>query len=70
MTTLTIKQIKDRMKKWHDYYGFDIPNTDDIDAVKTRKAARAVLESYRTLMEHTHTDALKGLDEFVKELGI
>ena len=64
------REIISKMKKWRDFYGGDIPDTNAIDSIKSTEDAYKILELHRTLLEDTLSDAMTHLDEFERELGI
>jgi hypothetical protein len=65
---MQIKDIKQKMLKWTDFYGGDIPYTDLIEKAKTKEDLKIVLETHRSLLENTLIDAMTHLDEFKKSL--
>ncbi len=61
------REIIARIKKYRDYYGFDIVSADEI---KTKEQAVEALEAHKRWLEDTLTDALRDVDHFVEKLGI
>lgn len=67
---MKIANIKEKMAKWHDFYGQDIAATDEIDKCKTKAACRKVMEAHRTFLEEQNCDAMQNLDDFERKLGL
>ena len=61
------RKVVSQVKKFRDYYGFDIPQAPEL---KTKLECKEALESHKRLLEEALTDALTGVDEFIRELGI
>ena len=61
------REVISRIKKFRDFYGFDIVAVEEI---KTKRQAKEALDKHRRWLELTLTDALTGLDTFIQELGL
>ncbi|KKL06447.1 hypothetical protein LCGC14_2595940 [marine sediment metagenome] len=61
------REVISRVKKFRDYYGFDIPEADEL---KTKKDCCEALSRHRVFLEYALSDALSGVDAFEVELGI
>lgn len=61
------REVIRKVKNFRDYYGFDIPQAPEL---KTKQECKAVLESHKYWLELALTDALKGVDRFIRELGL
>jgi len=61
------REVISRVKKFEDYYGFDIADTSNLNTKEDCK--RAILH-HRHWLETTMIDALSGIDEFITELGL
>jgi hypothetical protein len=62
-TTEVIRKVK----AFRDYYGFDIPEAPEL---KTKADCKRVLEHHKRWLEEALTDALTGVDEFIRQLGL
>lgn len=67
---MKIKDIKEEMLRYVDFYGGDIPDTDAIKKSKTKKELNDIIEGHRKLLENTLCDALSHLDNFKKNVGL
>lgn len=61
------REVVSRVKKFRDYYGFDIPQAPEL---KTKLECKEALESHKRWLELALTDAITGVDRFIRELGI
>jgi len=64
---LRTREVIAKVKKFRDYYGFDIPEAPEL---KTKVDCLEALESHKRWLELALTDALTGVDSFIKELGL
>lgn len=67
---MTIKKIKEKMKKFEDFYGQDLLNFDLIDEAKNKAKLKEILEEHREWMEHQNIDAIQDLENFIREIGL
>ena len=67
---MNIKEIKDKMIKWRDFYGGDLLDLADVDKAKTKKELSAIIERHRSHQESMLSDAHSNLDRFKKNLGL
>lgn len=61
------REVISRVKKFRDYYGFDIPEAPEL---KTKEDCKRALVHHKQWMEEALTDALTGVDGFIRELGL
>lgn len=61
------KEVISRVKKFRDYFDFDIVS---VEALKTKKDCLDALQSHKQWLEDACGDAKRQIDEFIKELGI
>jgi len=61
------RDVISRVKKFRDYYGFDISEAPEL---KTKLGCLNALQSHKRFLEEALTDALRGIDKFIEELGI
>jgi len=61
------REVLRRVRKFTDYYGFDIPEAPEL---KTKQDCKEALLNHKRWLEEALTDALTGVDSFIKELGI
>ena len=61
------REVISKVKKFRDYYGFDIPQAPEL---KTKLECLEALQSHKRWLEEALTDALGGVDSFIRELGI
>jgi len=64
---LRTREVIAKVKKFTDYYGFDIPEAPEL---KTKQDCKEALLSHKRWLELALTDALTGVDSFIKELGL
>ena len=56
-----------KTKTFKDDFGFDIVDTSNL---KTKKDCLKALKNHHQWLEFANNDALKGVDNFIRELGI
>lgn len=61
------REVISKVKKFRDYYGFDIVTATEL---KTKKDCLEALEGHKRWLENALTDAMTGVDRFIRELGI
>ena len=61
------REVLRRVRKFTDYYGFDIPEAPELTS---KKECLEALERHKSWLEEALTDALTGVDRFIHELGI
>lgn len=67
---MTIKQIKEELLNYTDFYGGDIPASDSIKKANSRQELAEVIESHRSHLENMLCDANIHLDELKKRCGL
>jgi tyrosine-protein phosphatase YwqE len=67
---MIIKQIKEKMLNWKNYYGQDIVEIDLIKKAKTKKELLNILKKHYRFLEMQNLDALAHCDDFIKKLGL
>lgn len=65
---MRVREIKAKMKKWKDLAGFDL--SADIDSIKTKEEAKAILTEHYNWLDNLANDAQRSVDRFRKELGL
>ena len=61
------REVISRVKRFRDYYGFDIVVVTEL---KTKCDCLEALQSHKRWQEDALTDAMTGVDRFIRELGI
>ncbi len=61
------REVISKVKKFRDYYGFDIPEAPEL---KTKQDCLRALLHHKRWQEEALTDALSGVDQFIEELGL
>ena len=61
------REVIVKVKKFRDYYGFDIPEAPEL---KTKQDCLEALDNHKRWLEDALTDAMTGVDRFIEELGI
>ena len=61
------REVVGKVKKFRDYYGFDIPQAPEL---KTKTECAEALQGHKRWLEDALGEALNGVDEFIRELGI
>lgn len=67
---MTIEKIKKEMLAHKDFYGGDIPYTDEIKRATTKKELAALMDRYSSLLEDMAIDAQSRHDKFKRKLGL
>lgn len=61
------RQVIREVRKYRDYYGFDIPEAPEL---KTKQDCKRALVHHKEWLESALTDALRNVDDFIKKLGL
>ncbi len=61
------REVIIKVKKFRDYYGFDIPEAPEL---KTKRDCLRALNGHQRWLKGALTDAMTGVDRFIEELGI
>jgi len=64
---MDIRTIRKRIKAYKDSFGFDIA---DISNLQTKKDCKTTIMSHRWWLENASGEALRGVDNFISELGL
>ena len=67
---MTLKNIKQKVLNYRDFYGADIMYTDRIKSAKNKSQIAEVIHNYRHFLELQAIDAQKHLDEFERSLNL
>ena len=67
---MTIKEIKNKILNWIDFYGGDIIDEETIRKAKTKREFLEVLQRHSEYLEHMAIDAQSHLNNFIKELTL
>jgi len=67
---MKIKEIKNKLLKWKDFYGQDIADTEGVKNAKTQKELKEILYKHRDFLEMQNIDATQNLDNFIADLGL
>ncbi len=67
---MDINKIKEKMKKYRDFYGGDLLEVSEIDKCETKEELNKILENHRAHMEDMLSDAHSHLDNFKRKLGL
>lgn len=67
---MKIKDIKDKMLKWHDFYDQDIASTDLIEKAKTKKELKNIIKSHIQWIQNQNLDAVNHAESFIEELNL
>ncbi len=67
---MSIENIKKEMLNHRDFYGGDILNLDEIEAAKTKKELKNILDRHSQHMEMMAVDAEFHHCKFVNKLGL
>ena len=65
---MKIKDIKEKMLSWSDYYGGDIMQRDRIEKAKTKLELSDVMREHIRFLELQNIDAITHAENFLKEL--
>jgi hypothetical protein len=65
-----IKDIKNEILIWYDFYGQDISARDIIKKARTKKELRDAIDGHIHFLETQHIDAVTHADNFKKKLGL
>jgi len=61
------REVIAKVKKFQDYYGFDIVSASEL---KTKKDCLEALQAHKRWLENALIDAMTGVDKFIRDLGI
>ena len=61
------REVIAKVRKFRDYYGFDIVNASEL---KTKKDCLEVLQAHKKWLEDALIDAMNEVDKFIGDLGI
>lgn len=61
------REVVAKVKKYRDYYGFDIPEAPEL---KTKRDCKGALLNHKRWLGEALTDALGDVDGFIRELGL
>ena len=67
---MTLKQIKEKMLNWKDFYGQDFVNDYEIKKAKTKEQLKKIIQGHIHFLENQAIDAQQHALEFKKELGL
>ena len=67
---MRLSEIKKEMLAWEDHYGQDIHYTDEIKSAKNKNELSEVFDRYRRYLEDQNNDAIRGMEEFQRSLGL
>ncbi len=67
---MKIKEIKEEMLNWHDFYGQDIGPTDEIKKAKTKRQLYEIMRGHIYFLETQNIDAITHAENFIKKLGL
>jgi len=67
---MKLKELKNKILEWTDFFGGDIISEDAVRNAKNKEDLSAALEVHRSFMEDQLCDANSHLDDFKKELGL
>jgi hypothetical protein len=67
---MTVKEIKEEMIGYIDFYGGDLIVFDLIANAKTKQELSNIIDNHKTFMEDTLQNAISHLDTFKRELGL
>ena len=65
---MNLKEAKQKLLKYVDFYGGDIPQKDKIKEAISIDELVEVIEEHRRLLEDTLQDALTDLDNLINEM--
>ena len=61
------REVIARLKKFRDYYGFDVVLSVEPE---TKLDCLEALQSHKRWLEDANNEAMRGVDSFIRELGI
>jgi hypothetical protein len=64
---MSTKQVSKATKDFRDFFGFDLTDTTNL---KTKKDCKARLMAHRSWLEDACNDALRDIDQRVRDLGL
>ena len=67
---ISIKDIKNKLLVWEDFYGQDLIDTSGIKKARSKRSLANILLEHRNFLDDQHIDALSDLDSFLKELNL
>lgn len=67
---MSIKEIKEEMESYKDFYGGDLLEVSQIKSCKTKEDLAAIIDRHDTHLEDMLADAQSHLSHFRKRLGL
>ena len=67
---MNVREIKDAMLSWCDFYGQDLVETDRIKSAKSKKELFEVLNDHINFLQYQNIDAINHAEMFKKKLGL
>lgn len=67
---MELNKIKKEMIEWKDFFGGDIPDTEEIKNAKTKNELQQILHRHSSRLEDMLSDAQSHLANFKKKLGL
>lgn len=67
---LKFTEKKEKLKKWKDFYGGDLINSDEIDKAKTEKELSIILNKHEDFLDSMHCDAMSNISQFRNKLKL
>jgi len=67
---MTVRETKNKMLAYRDFYGGDLICEDEIKKAKTKKELAELIERHRSFMEDMLSDAMSHLDNFKNEVDL
>lgn len=67
---MTLRETKEQMLAYRDFYGGDLICEDEIRNAKTKNELAKLVERHRSFMEDMLSDAMSHLDNFKSNIGL
>ncbi len=67
---MNLRDTKKEMQAFKDFFGGDLIGFDQIEAAKSKKELRKILDEHYVHLEMQLSDAQKNLDHFIDKLGL
>ena len=65
-----VERLKKDMMTWKDFYGKHIVSTEQIQNATSMKELKEIMHEHRAFLEEQNANALKHLDETIKNFGL
>ena len=67
---MEIKEVKQKMKDYRDYYGWELTEHDRIESAETLEELKEIIDAHISFVESASLDAESNLNSLKRNLGL